>query len=112
MHIHRLKITIAALALLALLMAACGGSSTTPSKPTPPPTPTPGEGQQLLAKASKALTSARTMYAIFNIAIAGPTINGTLKTEVWNEQPDKNRTVVLDSTISQFPSGETTVTDG
>lgn len=96
--------------LLMLLLAACGGSSTSqaPAKPTP----TPVQGQQLLSKAAQNLRAAKTLHAIFDITIAGPAVNGTLKTEVWNASPGKNRTVVLQSTVSQLPAGSITVSNG
>ena len=101
--------------LLLLVLAACGGSSTQQTKkptPTPTPSPTPGPGQQLLAKVGKNLSTAKTLHAVLDTRIDGETFNGVINTEVWNASPNKNRTVVLQSDISQFPTGSITVTDG
>jgi outer membrane lipoprotein-sorting protein len=96
--------------LLILLLSACGGSSTSqaPAKPTP----TPVQGQQLLTRAAQNLRAAKTLHAIFDITTAGPGVNGTLKTEAWNASQGKSRTVVLQSTLSQLPTGSITVSDG
>ena len=96
--------------LLVLLLAACGGSTSAPAKPTP--SPTPDTGPQLLAKAGTALNTAKTLHGLLNISLAGSGFNGMVNTEVWNESPDKNRTVVLQSTLAQVPAGEITVSDG
>jgi outer membrane lipoprotein-sorting protein len=96
--------------LLMLLLAACGGSNTSqaPAKPTP----TPVQGQQLLTRAAQNLRAAKTLHAIFDITTAGPGVNGTLKTETWNVSQGKSRTVVLQSTLSQLPTGSITVNNG
>lgn len=112
MPIYRLKIALPVAVLLMLLMAACGGSSSTPVKPTPTPSPPADQGAQLLAKAAQALNGAKTLHAIFALTIAGPTINGSLTSEIWNAAPDKTRTLVLQSTIAQFPAGSITVSNG
>jgi len=96
--------------LLILLLAGCGGSNTSqaPAKSTP----TPVQGQQLLTRAAQNLKSAKTLHAIFDITTVGPAVNGTFQTEVWNVSQGKSRTVVLQSTLSQFPAGSITVSDG
>ncbi len=101
------------LLLLALLfLAACGGSTPqTQAKPTPSPTP-PGQGTQLLTEMAHLLSSAKTLHGVFNLSITGRALNGTASTEVWNASPNKNRTVVLQSTVSQIATGAITVTDG
>jgi outer membrane lipoprotein-sorting protein len=58
------------------------------------------------------LNTATTLHGIFNLSLAGQTINGTVNTEVWNATPNKNRTVVLQSSISQLTTGTVNVTDG
>jgi outer membrane lipoprotein-sorting protein len=58
------------------------------------------------------LNGAHTLHAIIAFTIAGPAINGAIKSEIWNLAPDKNRTVVLQSTIGQFGSGTITVSNG
>src|SRR5579859_7360969 len=100
--------------LLMLLLAACGSSSTsqTPAAPTPTPSPTSAQGQQLLAKVAQNLKSAKTLHALFNLTAAGSAFNGTVNTEVWNASPHKSRTVVLQSTITQLPTGLVTVSNG
>src|SRR2546421_5126258 len=55
---------------------------------------------------------ASTLHGIFNIKITGPAFNGTVNSEIWNATPNKNRTVVLQSTVRQFSTGSDTVTDG
>ncbi|GAC1565995.1 MAG: hypothetical protein NVS3B14_05690 [Ktedonobacteraceae bacterium] len=66
----------------------------------------------MLAQAGQALNGARTLHAIIDITIAGHTVNGAIKSEIWNLAPDKNRTVVLQSSIAQFSAGTITVSDG
>jgi outer membrane lipoprotein-sorting protein len=132
MPIHRLKIALpyaspgqpqgspllyAFLLLLLLILAACSGSASTSSPPVTPvpkfsPSSTSDRGTQLLAQAGQTLNGARTLHAIINIAIVGPSINGVIKSEIWNLAPNKNRTVVLQSTIRQFNSGTLTISDG
>ena len=58
------------------------------------------------------LNTAKTLHGTFNLTIAGQTINGLVNTEVWNATPNKNRTVVLQSSISQLTTGTVNVTDG
>ena len=118
MSIHRLKLALpCALLLLLLTLAACNGSASTSSPPVTPipttsPTSTSDRGTQLLAQAGQTLNGARTLHAIVDITIAGPALNGAIKSEIWNLAPDKNRTVVLQSSIGQFGSGTITVSDG
>lgn len=109
--------TVCALLLALLLLIACGESAShttqIPKKPTPTPSPTVAPGQQLLNKIAGELKAARTLHGIFNLTLTGQTINGTLDTEIWNEAPNKNRSEVLQSTITQFASaGYVSVTDG
>jgi len=66
----------------------------------------------LLVQAGQTLNGARTLHAIADITIAGPALNGAIKSEMWNIAPDKNRTFVLQSNIGQFASGTLTVSDG
>ena len=104
------------LLLLVLLLAACGSSGTQPVQKnvaTPSPTPTTqGQGQQLLNTAAQNLNNARTLHGVFDITISGQVYNGTINTEVWNAAPDKNRTLVLQSTVSRFPVGSIEVSNG
>ncbi len=99
-----------------LFLAACGGSGTSQvqTKPTPIPTPSPtaGPGQRILDTMANKLNTAKTLHGIFNLTLAGQTINGIVNTEVWNATPNKNRTVVLQSSISQLTTGTINVTDG
>lgn len=107
---------IAILSIAILLLAACGSSTSSQAQtkphPTMPPTATLGPGQQLLTTAAQKFNTASTLHGVFNIKITGPTFNGTVSSEIWNASPNKNRTVVLQSTIGQLPVDSTTVTDG
>ena len=117
LFLRRKPILPLAIALAAMLLfVACGSSSTptTQTKPTPVPTPSPtsGPGQQILDTMANKLNTAKTLHGTFNLTIAGQTINGLVNTEVWNATPNKNRTVVLQSSISQLTTGTVNVTDG
>jgi outer membrane lipoprotein-sorting protein len=102
---------LVALSLSLLCLAACA-SSTQKAQPAPTPTPILTQGQQLLAKANRVLTSAKTLQGMLNLKVSGQSLNGTLNTDVWSIAPDKNRTEVRQSTLSQSPVGTVTVTDG
>src|SRR5579872_6081642 len=116
MSIQRLKFVLpCALMLLVLTLAACDSGPSTSSPPvTPVPTNSPvsTSGAQLLTQAGQSLNGARTLHAIVDITIVGSAVNGSIKSEIWNLAPDKNRTVVLQSTIGQFGAGSITVSDG
>src|ERR1700737_761750 len=116
MSLYRRSCGVFAVLLLLVLLAACGGSNTpqAQTKPTPtlPPTPTPGPGQQLLTAMAQKINTAKTLHGIFNVKIAGTAFNGIVDSEIWRVSPDKNRTVVLQSTLAQLPTGSVTVTDG
>ncbi len=105
-------ITIIFTVLVCAVMVACGGSPPAASKPTPTPTPTPGPGTQLLRTTAQKLNTASSLHGLFNVTISGQTLNGMLNSEIWNVSPNKNRTLVRQSTISQFTNGSVTVTDG
>ncbi len=109
-------ITFALLLAALLLFASCGGSAPqTHTKPTPTPSPTPsgsGAGQHILDTMANKLNTAKTLHGIFNLTIKGQTFNGITNTEVWNATPNKNRTVVLQSSIPQLTAGTVNVTDG
>ncbi|HEX6482957.1 MAG TPA: hypothetical protein VF043_29280 [Ktedonobacteraceae bacterium] len=99
--------------LVALLLAACGSAGTQQTqRQTVTPTPTPGQGQQLLNKAAQNLNAAKTLHGLFDLVISGQLFNGTITTEIWNASPDKNRTVVLQSSVTRFPTGSVTVSNG
>lgn len=88
------------------LLAACGGSNT-----TPPPAQSL-TGQQLLTQVTQQLNAAKTLHGIFKLSSTNntdATANGTANLEVWTEAPAKNRTVVLQSSLSQFTTGVITV---
>ncbi len=115
MSLYRRICGVFAMLLVLVLLAACGGSNTpqAQTKPTPvPPTPTPGPGQQLLTSMAQKINTAKTLHGIFNVKITGTAFNGIVDSEIWDATPGKNRTVVLQSTISQFSTGSVTVTDG
>src|SRR5947199_9771905 len=104
---------VIAILLLMLLLAACGGSNTPQAKkPTPTPTPTPGQGAQLLTTMARKITTAKTLHGVFNVKITGLVLNGSLDSEMWNVSPNKNRSVVLQSTLAQFPAGSISVNNG
>src|ERR1700693_6001724 len=98
MLIRRLKLALpCALLLLLFTLAACNGGASSPTvSPTPKsssttsPTTVSDRGTQLLAQAGQTLNGARTLHAIVDITIAGPSINGTIKSEIWNLAPNKN----------------------
>ncbi len=116
MSFYRQFCGFTALFLIIIILAACGGSGAqqATAKPTPtlPPTPTPGAGQQLLATIARKFNTASTLHGVFDVNISGPVFNGTVNSEIWNASPNKNRTVVLQSTVAQFPTGSVTVSDG
>ncbi len=95
-----------------LLLAACSGSNTQGARTLPTPTPTVGPGQQLLGQSAQLLNTARTLHGVFDATISGQFANGELRSEVWRLAPDKSRTLVLKSTLSQFSSGTLVVSDG
>src|ERR1700730_12958809 len=104
---------ICALLLLAgALLVACGSTSQVQTKVVPKPTPTPGQGQQLLTKLANRLSTAKTLHGLFEMTLAGQTVNGILNSEVWNVAPDKSRTNVLRTTLPQVTAGAITVTNG
>jgi len=105
------KAYVALFACILLLLAACGGSHT-PQTSAPAPTPTLSAGQQLLAKVNQQFSNARTLHGIFAITGSGSQFNGTARSEIWNAQPAKSRTDVLQSTIAQLPGGTVTVSNG
>ena len=109
-------ISLALLLATMLLFVACGGGSTpqvqTKPSPTPLPSPTAGPGQHILDAMANKLNTAKTLHGIFNLTISGQTINGVVNTEIWNATPNKNRTVVLQSSISQLTTGTINVTNG
>jgi outer membrane lipoprotein-sorting protein len=59
------------------------------------------------------LNTAKTLHGLFDLTITAQNINGTINTEIWNATPNKNRTVVVQSTVGRFAEpGSVTVTDG
>jgi len=111
----RKPLALTFLLLIALIGAACGGEAQqqqAPSRPTPTPTATLTAGEQLLRKVATTLNTAKTLHGIFNLKLSGGNLNGTLNFEVWNAAPDKDRSVVLQSSIAQIPVGSLNVTDG
>jgi outer membrane lipoprotein-sorting protein len=58
------------------------------------------------------INTATTLHGIFDVKITGKSLNGSVNSEIWNAAPNKNRTVVLQSTLTQFPEGSVTVTNG
>ncbi len=95
-----------------LFVSACSGASAPHTTSSVSPTPTPNQGQQLLAKVNRQFNDATTLHGIFVISGSGSQLNGTAKSEIWNAKPNKSRTDVLQSTISQLPPGEETISNG
>jgi len=119
MHFYRRICGGFAILFIVMLLAACGalGGSNAPqaqtkATPTLPPTPTPGPGQQLLSTMAQKFNTASTLHGVFDVKITGPAFSGTENSEIWNALPNKIRTVVLQSTVAQFPTGSITVSDG
>ncbi len=111
----RMRAHLAAIFLLFCLLAvaACGGQGQqASSRPAPTPTPTLTAGEQLLKKVATTLNGAKTLHGIFNLKLSGGNLNGTLNVEVWNAAPDKDRSVVLQSSVAQIPVGTLNVSDG
>jgi outer membrane lipoprotein-sorting protein len=114
-HYRRMPISLLfTLPLLILLtLAACGGGAQqAQSRPTATPTPTMTPGEQLLKKVATTFNSAKTLHGIFNLKLSGGNMNGTLSLELWNAAPNKNRSVVLQSSIAEIPTGSLNVSDG
>lgn len=116
-HAHARPASIACMCLIFLvtcLLVACGGSSPpqAQTKPTPTPSPIPGLGQQLLTKVGQSLSTAKTLHGVFYITIDGQTFSGIVNTEVWMVSPNKTRTLVIASTVPQFPTGSLVVSNG
>ncbi|HCI79672.1 MAG TPA: hypothetical protein DHW02_08275 [Ktedonobacter sp.] len=103
---------LALLTALVLFTACSGGNSSAQTKSTPTPSPVLSQGQQMLNAMSQKLNTAKTLHGIFNLTLNGQTVNGITNSEIWNASPDKNRTVVLKSTIGQLATGTITVTNG
>ena len=114
MSIQRMKIALpCALLLLLFTLAACNNGPSTTSHPvTPTATSSADQGARLLAQAGQKLNMASSLHAVVNISLAGSGLNGTIKSEIWNMAPDKSRSVVLQSDVTQFSSGTITVSDG
>ena len=124
MILSRMKKPIIILLALgvALLLASCGVNSVSSGQARPKltqiptvqtkPTSLPGQGQQMLSTMAHTLNSAKTLHGIFDLTISGQMMNGNLKTEVWNATPNKSRTFVIQSSLTQPTTGTVTVTDG
>src|SRR5205809_831586 len=111
---RRMHISLLFTFLLLLLLTACGGEAQKQAqpRPTPIPSPTMTPGEQLLKRVATTLNSAKTLHGIFNLKLSGGNMNGTLSFELWNAAPNKNRSVVLQSSVAEIPSGSLNVTDG
>ncbi len=109
------KRTLLLLLLTLLLLAACDASTTqqtSTKKLVATPTLNSGQGQQLLAALAQSIRGAKTLHAVLDVTVTGQAFNGTIDTELWNVPPDKNRTVVLQSSLVQFPVGSLIVSNG
>ena len=97
---------------LVLVLAACSNGGTSATTNPPAATPTPAQGQRLLEAAGQKLNAARTLHGIFNVTTTSQAFSGTIKTEIWNAQPDKSRSHVLQSSLAQLPADSVIVTNG
>jgi len=109
---HRRHLSLPFILSLLILLAACGGTAQQLPRPTPTPTPTMAPGEQLLHRVATTLNTAKTVHGIFNLQLSGGDMNGTLSFEMWNEAPNKHRSVVLKSSVSEIPAGSVSVSDG
>lgn len=109
---HRRHLSLPFILSLLILLAACGGTTQQQPHPTPTPTPTMTPGQQLLHKVATTLNSAKTVHGVFNLQLSGGDMNGKLSFEMWNETPNKHRSVVLQSSVAEIPGGSVSVSDG
>ncbi|GCE19024.1 LolA family protein [Dictyobacter kobayashii] len=106
------------LTLTLLVIAGCGSESKTQTtvKPTAPVKPTPtvasGPGQKLLDAMAHTLDTAKTLHGIFNLTSSSQAFHGVVETELWKVAPDKSRTEVQKSTLSQVGAGSLVVSDG
>ncbi|GHO93265.1 hypothetical protein KSF_033130 [Reticulibacter mediterranei] len=107
---HRRLLSLPFILSLLILLVACGGTTQQQPRPTPTPTITPGE--QLLRKVANTLNSAKTVHGVFNLQLSGGNMNGKLSFELWNETPNKHRSVVLQSSVAEIPGGSVSVSDG
>ncbi|MBX5451256.1 LolA family protein [Thermogemmatispora sp.] len=68
--------------------------------------------QRLLQQSEQQLITARTLHAVVNIQIDGETYQGAVTSEIWRAAPAKSRSQILRSTLSEFPAGELTISNG
>ncbi len=113
---HRANLLLLALLCL-FIIAACGDQTPVQVRKTPTPLSTPSvattdRGQQVLTQMAQLLNSARTLHGVFRTTISGSVASGDLVSEVWNAAPGKSRTLVQQSTISQYVSGSLVVSNG
>jgi outer membrane lipoprotein-sorting protein len=112
-HNHRGHLSLPFILSLLILLAACGGTAQQQSPhPTPTPTATMTPGEQLLHRVATTLNTAKTVHGIFNLQLSGGDMNGTLSFELWNAAPNKHRSVVLQSSVTEIPTGSVSVSDG
>lgn len=103
---------ICLLCVLALAACSSSGIPATGNSPLPTPTPTPGQAQRLLEAAGQKLNAARTLHGIFTVTTTAQAFSSTIKTEIWNAQPDRSRSHILQSSLAQLPAGSVIVTNG
>nr|BBH93466.1 hypothetical protein KTA_16650 [Thermogemmatispora argillosa] len=97
------------LLMLLLLLAGCNpGQSQQPQAAGA----SGASAQHLLQQSEQQLTTARTLHAVVTIQIDGETYQGTLTSEVWKAAPARSRSQILRSTLSEFPAGELTISNG
>lgn len=103
------------LAVCCLMLAACNGSNNATQRQKAPilaTTPNAGQGQRLLAQSAQLIDSAQTLHGIFDSSISGQLVNGEVDSEIWRIAPNKSRTLILKSTLSQFANGTLIVNNG
>jgi outer membrane lipoprotein-sorting protein len=111
-HTLQKAVSILLVACFLALLVACGGSQKATKQPARAATPFSGQGQQLLTQSAQLLNTAQSLHGVFNGSISGKLVNGEVDSEIWRMAPNKNRTLILKSTLSQFAAGTLIVNDG
>jgi outer membrane lipoprotein-sorting protein len=95
--------------MMLLLLVACNSGQ---AQQQTPASTSGASAQHLLQQSEQQLTAARTLHAVVTIQIDGETYQGALTSEIWKAAPARSRSLILRSTLSDFPVGELTVSNG